>query len=277
MHYCDHPLSIVRRPFVVVNVLHFRLLPWKRWTEFDKTWQEASTQYPLPSVLGLFENQDGRPAYDWPIYFRLLVGNRQTEFYVTWHVAGTQCPLQSLCFSVQSENQHGRPGLWLNATFRFFSSETTKRNKNKIDRKQELKVIYHVCVFLANLKTKMATRPLIGLDIFDFFSGITERKLTKRDRKQELNVLYNFYVFRADLKTKMVTPASDSLKYFRLLLWTCWLEFDETSLGTSVLLDRKQELNVFFKVCAVQADLTRGPGALYRAQEYHCNLVLFFF
>ena len=22
---------------------------------------------------------------------------------------------------------------------------------------------------------------------------------------------------------------------------------------------------------------TRGPGALYRAQEYHCNLVLFFF
>ena len=22
---------------------------------------------------------------------------------------------------------------------------------------------------------------------------------------------------------------------------------------------------------------TRGPGALYRAQEYHCNFVLFFF
>ena len=24
-------------------------------------------------------------------------------------------------------------------------------------------------------------------------------------------------------------------------------------------------------------EVTRGPGALYRAKEYHCNLVMFFF
>ena len=95
MHYCDHALSVVRRPSLTfhifdffsetaernstklrkkqdLNVLyqdcvfrtdrknkmaalasdwlrHFRLLLWNRWTEFNKTWQEARSQRPLPS------------------------------------------------------------------------------------------------------------------------------------------------------------------------------------------------------------------------------------
>ena len=39
VHYCDHPLSVVRPS--VVNFSHFRLLLWNRWTEFNETWQEA--------------------------------------------------------------------------------------------------------------------------------------------------------------------------------------------------------------------------------------------
>ena len=37
-----------------------------------------------------------------------------------------------------------------------FSSETTKRNSTKLDRKQNLNVLYQVCVFRAILKNKMA-------------------------------------------------------------------------------------------------------------------------
>ena len=63
VHYCDHALPIVCRPSVV-NFSHFRLLLWNHWTEFKKTWQEARTQHPLPSLCfpGRSDKQDGRPG-----------------------------------------------------------------------------------------------------------------------------------------------------------------------------------------------------------------------
>ena len=52
VHYCDH--VFVCRPSSVcpsvVNFSHFRLLFWNRWTEFNKTWQKARSQCPLPSL-----------------------------------------------------------------------------------------------------------------------------------------------------------------------------------------------------------------------------------
>ena len=43
---------------------HFRLLLWNRSKELNKTWQEARSQRPLPSLcfLGWSEKQDGRPG-----------------------------------------------------------------------------------------------------------------------------------------------------------------------------------------------------------------------
>ena len=43
---------------------HFQLLLWNCWTEFNKTWQEARSQHPLPSLCfsGRSEKQDGRPG-----------------------------------------------------------------------------------------------------------------------------------------------------------------------------------------------------------------------
>ena len=53
----------VRRPSVV-NFSHFQLLLWSRWTEFNETWQEVRSQYPLPSLCfsGRSEKQDGHPG-----------------------------------------------------------------------------------------------------------------------------------------------------------------------------------------------------------------------
>ena len=70
--------------------------------------------------------------------------------------------------------------------------------------------------------------PLLGWDIFDFFSEIAEQNSTKLERKQDLNVLYQVCIFRADLKNKMAALASDWLRHFRLLLWNRWTEFNET-------------------------------------------------
>ena len=203
-------------PWPLIGWDLFRLLHWNRWTEFNETCQEARSQRPLPSLCfsGRSDKQDGRPwpligwdifdffsetaewnstkldrkqdlnipyqvcvfradrknkmaalASDWLRHFRLLLWNGWTEFNQSWQEARSQGPLPSLCFSGQLENQDGRPGLWLAETF---------------DRKQDLKVLYQVCVF------------------------------------------------KADWKIKLAALASDWLRHFRLLLWNCWSEFNET-------------------------------------------------
>ena len=78
------------------------------------------------------------------------------------------------------------------------------------------------------VKTRWPPWPLIGWDIFDFSSETAEQNSTKLDRKQDLDVLYQVCVFRADRKNKMAALASDWLRHFRLLLWNCWTEFNET-------------------------------------------------
>ena len=82
--------------------------------------------------------------------------------------------------------------------------------------------------FRAIGKTRLPPWPLIGWDIFDFFSEMAEWNSTKLDSKQDLNVLYHVCVFRADRKNRMAALASDWLRHFRLLLWDCWTEFNET-------------------------------------------------
>ena len=84
---------------------NFGLFLWNRWTEFNKTWQEARSQRPLPSLCfsGRSENKMAALASDWLRHFRLLLWNRWTEFNETWHEERSQRPLPSLCFLGRSE------------------------------------------------------------------------------------------------------------------------------------------------------------------------------
>ena len=110
-----------------------------------------------------------------------------------------------------------------------FSSETAERNSTKLYRKQDLNLLYQVCVFRAD-REKQDGHP--GLWLAETFSTspseTAERNSTKLDRKQDLNVLYKVCVFRADRKYKMAALASDWLRHFRLFLWNRSTEFNET-------------------------------------------------
>ena len=168
---------------------HFRLLLWNRWTEFNETWHEASSQCLLPRSCfsgrsGTFSTSPMKPLngiqgnltesnvsmsstkfvffglihktiwpplplIGWDIFW-LFLWNHWTEFKETWQKASSQCPLPSLCFSGWSIKQYGRPGLWLAETYFDFFSETTERNSRKLDRKQVLNVFYQVYVFRAD-------------------------------------------------------------------------------------------------------------------------------
>ena len=166
-------------------------------------------------------------ASDWLRHFPLLLWNRWSEFNETLQEARPQRPLPSLCFSGQSEKQDGRPGLWLAETF----STSSLKPLNGIERNltgSKISMSSTKFVFFGPIgKTRWPPWPLIGRDIFDFFSETTDRNSTKLYRKQDLNVLYQVCVFRANRKNKMAALAFDWLRHFRLL-WNRWMELNET-------------------------------------------------
>ena len=143
---CSHP------------VRHFGLLLWNRWTEFNETWQEARSQCPLPSLCfsGRSEKQDGRPGLWLAETFptsplkplngiqRNLTGSKistsSTKFVFLGPIGKTRwLPWPLICWDIFD-----------------FSSETAERNSTKLDRKQDLNVLYQVCVFRTDRKNKMA-------------------------------------------------------------------------------------------------------------------------
>ena len=95
-------------------------------------------------------------ASDWLRHFRLLLWNRWKEFNETWQEARSQRPLPSLCFSGRSEKTRWPPWPLIGWDIFDFSYETTERNSTKLDRMQDLNVLYQVCVFRIDRKNKMA-------------------------------------------------------------------------------------------------------------------------
>ena len=166
-------------------------------------------------------------ASDWLRHFRLPLWNHWTEFNETWQEARSQHSLPSLCFLGRSEKQDGRPGLWLAETF----STSPLIPLNRIQQNltgSKISTFSTKFVFFGPIwKTRWPPWPLIGWDIFDFSSETAERNSMKLYRKQELNILYQICVFQADRKNNMAALASDWLRYFRLLLWNRWMEFNE--------------------------------------------------
>ena len=109
-----------------------------------------------------------------------------------------------------------------------FSPENAERNSTKLDRKQDLTVLYQV-FFSTDRKNKMAA---LASDWRRHFRHLPwnriERNSTKLDGKLDLNVLYQVCVCPVDRKNKMTILVSDWLRHFRLLLWNYWTEFNET-------------------------------------------------
>ena len=178
-------------------------------------------------------------ASDWRRQFRLLLWK---DFNETWHDASSKRPLPSLCFWADRKNKMASD--WRRHITLLWNRWT---ESTKLDRKQDLNVTDHVCVFRADRKNKIAAPPLICWGILDFSSETAERNSTKSDWKQDRNVLYQVCVFWANWdKNEIANKASDWLKHFRLLLWNCCSEIKT--------LDKKQDLNVLHQVCVYRAD-----------------------
>ena len=137
---------------------HFRLLLWNHWTEFNKTWQEARSQHPLPSLCfsGRSEKQDGRPGLWLNETFSTSPLKRLNG--IQWNLTGSKISTPSTKFLFVEPIGKTRWPPWPLIGWEIFdfSDETAERNSKKFERKQDLKVLYQVCVFRADRKNKMA-------------------------------------------------------------------------------------------------------------------------
>ena len=264
VHYCDHALSVVRRPSVclsvrpssVVNFSHFQLLLWNRWTEFKETWQESRSQRPLPI----------------------------------------------LCFSGRSEKQDGRPGLWLaeafptsplkpmkgiqrNLTGSKISTSSTKfvffgPIKNKMAalasdwlRHFGLLLWNHWTEFNETWQEARSQRPLPSL----CFSGRSE----KQDGRPGLWLAETFSTsslkplngIQRNLPGSKISTSSTKFVFFGpigktrwppwpLIGWDIFDFSSETAERNSTKLDRQENLNILYQVCVFRADRKNKMAAL---------------
>ena len=248
---------------------HFRLLLWNCWTEFNETWQEARSQRPLPSLCfsGRLEKQDGRPGL-W-LAETFSTSPLKPLYWIQRNVIGSKIstPLPSLCFLGRSEKQDGRPGLWLAETFSDFSSETAEQNSKKLDRKQDLKALYQVCVFRADRKNKIAAlasdwlrhfRLLLWNPLNGIQRNLTGSKISKPSTK---------FVFFGPIGKTRWPP-------WPLIGWDIFNFSSETAERNSTKLDRKQDLNALYQVCVFRADRKNKMAALASDWLRHFRLLL---
>ena len=124
--------------------------------EFNETWQEARSQRPLPSLcFRAYRKQAGHPglwlAETFSTSLKLLnriqrnltgskISTSSTKFVFFRLIGKTRwLPQPLICWDISN-----------------FSSETVELNSTTLDRKQDLNVLYQVCVFRANWTNKMA-------------------------------------------------------------------------------------------------------------------------
>ena len=197
---------------------------------FNKTWQEARSQSPLPSLCfsGRLEKQDGRPGL-W-LAETFSTSPLKPLNGIQRNLTGIKILMPSTKFVFFGPIGKTRWPPWplIGWDIFDFSSETAEQNSTKLDRKQDLKALYQVCVFQFDRKNKMAALASDWLRHFRLLLWNRWTNSTKLDRKQDLKALYQVCVFRADRKNKMAALASDWLRHFRFLCRNCWTEFNET-------------------------------------------------
>ena len=137
---------------------HFRLLLWNRWTEFNETWQEARSKRPLSSLCfsGRSEKQDGRPGL-W-LAETFSTSPLKPLNGIQWNLTGSKISVSSTKFVFFGPIGKTRWPPWplIGWDIFDFSSKSAEQNSMKLDRKQDLNVLYQVCVFRAVRKNKMA-------------------------------------------------------------------------------------------------------------------------
>ena len=205
----------------------------------------------------------------------------------------------------------------LSLTFHIFnfSSDTTEQNSTKLDRKQNLNILYQVCVFQVDRKNKMAAlasdwlrhfRLLLWNGWIEFNETWREARyqcplpslcflgrLEKQDGRPGLWFAETFSIsplkrlnrIQRNLTGSNFSTSSTKFRFFGPIEKTRWppwpligwdiFDFSsETAEQNSTKLDRKQDLNVLYRVCVFRADRKNKMAALASDWMRHFRLLL---
>ena len=248
---------------------HFRLLLWNCWTEFNETWQKARSQRSLPSLcfLGRLEKEDGRPGL-W-LAETFSSSSLKPLNGIQWNLTGSKISMSSTKFVFFGPIWKTRWPPWplIGWDIFDFSSETAERNSTKLDRKQDLNVLYQVCVFWADRKKEYG-HP--GLWLAETFSTSPLKPLNGIKR----NLTGSKFIASS---TKFVFFGPIRKTRWRLWLLIGWDIFhfsSETAERNSKKLDKKQDLNVLYQVCIFCRSVNKNghPGRLLKMVA-HCTQV----
>ena len=238
--------------------------------EFDETLQEGRSQHPLPSLCfsGRSEKQDGRPGHWLAETFstsplkplngiqRNLTGSKistsSTKFVFFGPIGKTRWP----------------PWPLIGWDIFDFSSETAERNSMKLDRKQDLNVLYQVCVFPADWKNKMAVLASDWLRHFRLLLwNCSLNRIQRNLTGSKISTSSTKFVFFGPIGKTRWPP-------WPLIGWDIFDFSSETAERNSTKLDRKQDLNVLYQVCVFRADRKNKMAALASDWLRHFRLLL---
>ena len=149
--------------------------------------------------------------------------------------------------------------------FDFFSA-TAELNSMKLDMKEDLNILYQICVFGLIGKQKWLHWPLIGWDVFTFFSSTTEIQENLTGRKYSTSST-KYVFFR--------TTGKPGLLPWPLVGWDILDFFFATTEWNATTLDRKQYLNILYQVLffwTIQRTNMATPESDWLR---HCQLFLY--
>ena len=135
-----------------------------------------------------------------------------------------------------------------------FSSETAQPNPMKLDRKQDLNVLYQVCVFLS-WSEKQDGRPVLWLT--ETFSTSSLKPLNRIQRNltgSKISTPSTKFVFFGPIGKTRWPPRP-------LSGWDIFDFSSETAEQNSKKFDRKQDLHALYQVCVFLADLKNKMAA----------------
>ena len=248
---------------------HFQLLLWNRWTEFNETGQEARSQSPLPSLCfsGRSEKQNGRPCL-W-LAETFLTSPLKPLNGIQLNLTGSTISTSSTKFVFFRPIRKTRWPPWPLICWDIFdfSSETAERNSKKLDRKQDLNVLYQVCVFRADRKNKMAA---LASDWLRHFRLLLWNRWTK------FNETWQEVKSQLPLPRLCFSGRSEKTRWppWPLIGWDIFDFSSETAERNSTKLDKKQDLNFLYQVCVFRADRKNKMAALASDLLRHFRLLL---
>ena len=200
---------------------HFRLLWRNRWTEFNETWQEVSSQCLLYHICVFQANQEKTKWPTWPLIgWHILDFSSETAERNSTKLDRKQDlnALYQVCvFQVDRKNKMAAPVYDLLRHFQLFLWNRWIEF-NKTWRKQDPNILYQACVFRADQKKKIAA---LSSDWMRHFRLLLWNHRTEfnetRQKASSQRPLPNL-CFRADPKNNMAALASDWLRHILTFL-----------------------------------------------------------